>query len=309
MLKQADDGDMFLSLLAGAGFLHQEPIAAAATSHTVEFTSTLVHVFEVRYVTSNLVLTEGLDYVVNYATGVITFQMSGGLAEASEVIYMSTSYRSPNLILNAEFEESITNLWDGVAGGSIARSTTSPYLGTYKGLITRAAANDGAEYTTDFTVHSGLEYTVRVAALGTATETMAEQWGKSGPTWTAASPATSALAATWGIHTYTFTPDVSTLIGLRFIVTTSSANPFSIDYLYLGLSDPVVDPMDGYADPFLFNLVARRRADNAVVAKLRGCCAYTGGFGSGGVGEDPYGEDISGQFLALEYEGEIVTTA
>lgn len=59
------------------------------------------------------------------------------------------------------------------------------------------------------------------------------------------------------------------------------------------------DALDGDNHPLIFD-VEWREKDGTVIKRLVGCAPYTHGIKSGGIGEEPFTEDLSGQFLYLE---------
>ena len=60
------------------------------------------------------------------------------------------------------------------------------------------------------------------------------------------------------------------------------------------------DAMDGTQMPLMFDIEWRRRSDDAFLKRLRGCAPYEHAVTSGGMGEEPFSEDLSGEFLYLE---------
>ena len=60
------------------------------------------------------------------------------------------------------------------------------------------------------------------------------------------------------------------------------------------------DAMDGTHMPLMFDIEWIRRSDSVVLKMLRGCAPYEHAVTSGGVGEEPFSEDLSGEFLYLE---------
>lgn len=60
------------------------------------------------------------------------------------------------------------------------------------------------------------------------------------------------------------------------------------------------DAMDGTQMPLTFDIEWVRRSDSAILKRLRGCAPYEHSVASGGIGEEPFAEDLSGEFLYLE---------
>jgi hypothetical protein len=60
------------------------------------------------------------------------------------------------------------------------------------------------------------------------------------------------------------------------------------------------DALDGSNHPFVFDIEWRDASSGAVLKRLRGCAPYQHSIKSGGKGEEPFAEDLSGQFLYLE---------
>ena len=57
------------------------------------------------------------------------------------------------------------------------------------------------------------------------------------------------------------------------------------------------DPLDGANYPMMFDIEIYERASDTLLQRLVGCAPYTVGKKSGGIGEDPFTENLEGNFL------------
>ena len=57
------------------------------------------------------------------------------------------------------------------------------------------------------------------------------------------------------------------------------------------------DPLDGVNHPLIFDIEIYDRASDTLLHRLVGCAPYTMGKKSGGIGEDPFTENLEGNFL------------
>ena len=86
---------------------------------------------------------------------------------------------------------------------------------------------------------------------------------------------------------------------LTFIGDPFSAAAGKILYL-TDASGLATTGMDGAAHPFLFDVEWRKKSDGTVTKRLRGCAPYDHGIKSG-FGEQPFTEDLSGNFLWIDH--------
>lgn len=302
MLQRADKGQLFLDLLKGSAYIVTDEADAAAA--TLTLSEALVSLLQVQERTSGTIWEEGVNFTVNYATGVITFVSTvpvGGV----EIKYLTTTahMKSQNLIQNGQFEAAITNIWTAFATATVLRTSTAAQVrtGTYGLSVTPAAQNDGTQHEPNITVIPGVTYRFRFWAKGTAAETILAYWedGAGVVAMSVVSPAGGALVgADWNEYDFTFTPDESTILNVIIKNTHADKHVFYLDDVYLGENAPTPNAMDGQRLPFQFNVIARRVVDQVNVAKFVGCAIYNQGGKSGSA----YGESVKGQFLNLETE-------
>jgi hypothetical protein len=300
MLQRSDKGLLFLDLATGSRYVVQEAVAAAQTSYTVSLNTALVSILEIRLNTSLAVLREGLDFTVNYTTGVITFAIA--LPEAATIRYLASSRKLGSYLVNGGFEDALTNIWIVVAGAAIARDSANAYVEGNALKVTPAVANDGVQYNISTTLQPGRQYRFRFKAKAAAAETLVAKW-YDGSSLQTMSPASVTLTTTYATYEYTFTSTKATIPYLQIIDSKASPGIFYIDEVALlddttgnnpTLGSNVMD--EGLAAaPFTFNLIARRVLDGVTVFKLMKCSVSKVGFKSG----KEYGEDISGDFLDL----------
>jgi hypothetical protein len=300
-LQRADGGYLFLDLCAGDKYIVQEAIASGASTYTLSLTN-FIGIMEIRLLTSNLILREGVDYTIAYTTGVITF--IAALPENAVVRYLSPSRKNQNLLVNGGFEDLLGSVWAASAGGTIARTNTAAnvYAETWALAMTPAAQNDGVKHALAVQTYPGRTYRLRFRAKGTAGNTLAATWND-GSSDIAMTPATITLTASWAVYEFTFTATKAAAANIILKNTTSST--FAVFYLdEVALMDDTytsTNPMDaGLGQPFTFNLIARRIADGYYVKKLIKCAVDSTGFK--GATKGNYGESIKGQFL--DYQGE-----
>ena len=295
-LSRDDKGQLFMDLLAGSAYILTEYVAAAASTHTTA--ETLVSILHVRTRTAGTDWVEGVDYTVNYATDTVTFVSTvpaGGL----EIKYITTTaaQTAANLLTNPGIESAITNIWEAVATGTPSADSDNEYVGDYGLKVLAPAQNDGVKHSPDIVVTPGKVYHFRFWSKGTNTETLKAQFTDSGGT-SDMTGSTTMGDATWEEQNWTFTPDEENLLDVRVINTTASPNTFYLDEVYLGENAPSINPLDGQAHPFQFNVIQRRVIDGVTIRKFYKCAIYSAGGKSG----EPYTEDVSGQFLKMEYE-------
>lgn len=299
MLSNADNGDLLVNLLSGSAHIISEAITISSATYTPS--QTLVSILSIQYNTSLTLLEDGVDYTVNYATGVITFTTA--TAEAATIMYLSTDadLTGDNMVQDGGFESDTTNIWSAVSC-TFARSTTSPYVGTYKGALTAInAQGDGLQYDPNIAVVPGRTYRFSFYAKAAAADACQVQWTDASgaasmtPVGTAATFSTS-----WKLHEFTFVPDDATILTIQ--IQNNAVAPgatLDIDEVWLRENAPLVNPMDaGKSFGFTFNVVARRVEDGSQVARFIGCEAFK----DSGAAGDIWKEDISGEFL--DYEGE-----
>lgn len=294
-LTAAEKGTLFMKLITGAGIIITEAIASAATTHTPGQTLTSILAI---HLADGTLLEETLDYTVNYATGIITF--NAALSQAAEIQYASTDadWMGLNLMLNSSLADDITNIWSGIATGTVARSAAAKYVGSYGLLITIGAQNDGADYEPNIAVFPGRVYRLTAWLKGvSAADDIDARWQDSGG-WTAMTAVGTAnvLAnGTWKLHEWTFTPDEATIldIAIRNVDAAASSNIY-LDEIYLRENAPAVNMMNaGLNKPFEFDIWKRRVVDGVIMERARGCSVYTDAVASG----EAYTETIDGQFL------------
>ncbi len=299
LLARADGGGVFLDLLAGSQMMHQEPIAASSSTYTVTLNTSLTSILDIRLVTSKVALREGVDYTVNYLTGVITFPAA--TPEAAIVRYLSTSKKNPNLIVNAGFEDVLTNVW-AAQGSTLLRDTgANAYVETYGLKVTTGAGGtDGVKYIIATPLQPGRTYRLRLRAKGTAAETLVPTWND-GSSDVAMTPSSQAITANWALYEFTFVATKALLVNIFIKKSTLTTNPFWLDEVQL-VDDTTLNtnPMDeGLGVPFVFNLLGKRKDDGVIVDRLTGCAVQK--IGHKGAMK-AYSEDIDGAFL--DYKGE-----
>ncbi len=300
LLQRSDKGMLFLDLATGSRYVVQEFIASGVSTYTVSLNTALVSIQEIRLNTSLAILREGLDFTVNYLTGVITFAIA--LPENATIRYLASSRKLASYLVNGGFEDAITNIWIGFATGTVARDTANAYVEGNALKITPTATNDGAQYNISLTLQPGRQYRFRFKGKSAGSETISCFWFDG----TTDQPMTGSatLAATYTTYEFTFTPTKAIVPNLK-IKDTKAVSPsvFYIDEVAL-LDDttgnnPTLggNVMDAglAAQPFTFNLIARRVLDGVTAFKLIDCSVSKVGYKSG----KEYGEDISGDFLDL----------
>lgn len=299
LLDRADNGMLFQDILAGSKLIINEVIAAAATTYTVTLATTLSSIMEIRLATSGSIYREGVDFSVNYSTGVITFNIA--LPEAAVIRYLASNRRGANLIINGTFEDILTNTWLPFATGAIARNSANQYVGTYALAVTPAAASDGVTYSQPTILVPGRQYRVRLRAKAAAAETLTFSWWD-GAADQLAAPASITLTPTYAAYEFTFTPTKASIANFKIKDTKAVPAVFYLDEIALfddttGNNPTLgINPMDGgLAMPFTFNIVARRVRDGVAIYRLVGCALDKWGVKSGAA----YTEDISGVFLDL----------
>lgn len=295
-MQRADGGGIFADIASGSKLVIREAIAAAATTYTAGVTSGFISIYEIRLLTSNVVLKEGVDYTVNYLTGVITFAVA--LPEAAEIAYLATSKKNANLLLNGTFEDPLGATWVVVAGATISRSTTTPYAGTYSLLVTPAATGDGVKYALATPSYPGRTYRLRFRAKGTASKTLGATWND-GTTDVAMTPTNISLSATWTAYEFTFAATKGTIVNIIIKDVTATPAAFNLDEVQLFDDTVITSPMDaGLGVPITFNMYGYRIIDGQRVVTLQGCTLDKLDFKSA----NAYHEDVSGKFLNYVYE-------
>jgi hypothetical protein len=299
MLQRSDKGMLFLDLATGSRYVIQEFIASSSSTYTVSLNTALISILEIRLNTSLAVLREGLDFTVNYATGVITFAAS--TPETATIRYLASSRKLASYLVNGGFEDAITNIWIGFATGTVARNSANAYVEGYALAVTPAAQNDGVTYNVSLTLQPGRQYRFRFKAKAAGAETLSCFWNDGTTDQSMTGSAT--LSATWTTYEFTFTPTKAIVPSLKIKDTKVGPALFYIDEVAL-LDDttgnnPTLggNVMDAGLAPhaFTFNLIARRVLDGVTVFKLIDCSVSKVGYKSG----KEYGEDISGDFLDL----------
>ncbi|MBN1610372.1 MAG: carbohydrate binding domain-containing protein [Polyangiaceae bacterium] len=303
--KKTDDdqGGLFEDLMHGSAITIRETIAASSSTHTLAEAGDVVAILEIRYnTTTDVTLLEGRDYVVNYSTGVITFDAA--TAEAATVKYVVDSpIMGANLMENYCFEYAdVDSLWAVISAGAatMVRSSAQQYVGTHSLLCTPGAQNDGCEYVKAMTVIPGQQYRFRFAIRGVLGDTFTVNFvDTAGAVAMTPVGAAGALAAgaTWYIWEYTFTPDDATIDQIEIINTDVAAGAFNLDHLQLGLDAPLHDFGDGQLKPFPFNVV-QYDLDGKRLRKFIGCQCGTLGGSMGGVDSDQE-ENWSGMFIRM----------
>lgn len=301
-LARDNSGLLFVDLAAGAKYLHQEGIATAATSYTPSLVTALISIIAIRLNTSNVYLKEGIDFTVNYATGVITFAIA--LSEAATLFYLSTQKRGAQLLFNGSFEDPLTNIWTAFATATLARDNTAANVltGSYALKCTPSAASDGFQYNLSQNLQPGRTYRVRAWLKAAAAETIQGFWFD-GTTDQAMTPATMAtLTASYAAYEATFTPTKAVVPNLKFKDSKVSPALFYVDQIAL-FDDTAFEaqsPMNaGLGQPFMWNMIGKRVVDSVTVVKLMGCFMDKVEV-SGDMKQ--YTEAISGKFL--DWQGE-----
>lgn len=300
MLAKADQGGAFLSLVAGAAFIQQETIASASATYTPTFA--LQSILCIRYVETGLRLIEGLDYTVNWATGVITF--TPALVAVANIAYMSDAagIRGKNLLTNGNMEDDLSNTWNGAGTGVIAQEAgaANVYRGLYSAKCTPSVTNDGLLHITDFAVRPGRVHVLKFRIKGTSADTIECRW-EDAAGYTSMGAAAAIGSADFVLKELELTPDDPIVKNVEIRNTTATPHAFYVDDAYCAEKSPVLDPVGGDMFPFVFDIIWRRRSDGVTVRKLKGCAAYNMA-GKSSEGETAATEDISGGFLS--YEGE-----
>jgi hypothetical protein len=303
-----DKGNLFLDLARGSSVIMQENIAAAATTYTVVLNTALVTVLEVRDTLSNTVYREGLDYSVNYTTGVITLAQVVATAGLLTVRYIASSRRLQQFVVNGGFEDVITGTWIGATGTStVARSSVAAnvYAENYGLAVTPTViTTDGVQYNLPIIFQPGRTYRLVFMAKAAAAEVMIASWydGSVQQSMTAVSGQT--LSTTYGTPViFTFVPTKSIIT--NFQIRDSKASPaiFYIDNVTITDDTTTTNPNignnpmdDGLAvAPFTFNIIERRVLDGVTTRKFMRCALDKVSEKSG----KEYKEDISGNFLDL----------
>lgn len=297
----SENGQWFEKLLWGTGVVLRETVAVSVTTHTLDHLP--VAVLEVRYNTSTtVVLREGRDFVVNYSTGVITFDAATDATETATVKYVTDDIiTGPNMLENYCFEhEEVADLWAAVAAGDTAvRSTAQHYVGLASLLVTPNAQNGGAKYNKAMKCQAQQLHRLRFAIKGTNADTFKAQWTDAGGTsdMTKVAAGDGTLAGTaWEVWEYTFTPDDVDMVDVR-IINTKNSNAFYLDHLQLGVDAPDRMFNDGGMRPFAFNII-QYDLDGRRLRKLGNCVVEDLGDAIGSIESDQE-ESISGKFLWL----------
>lgn len=302
MLARADGGQLFMDLLAGAKYVHQEGIATAAVSYTPSLTAALIAILAIRLNTSGVYLKEGIDYTVNYGTGAITFSIA--LPEPATLFYISSQKRGQQLLINGSFEDPLTNIWTAFATATLARDigAANVLTGAYALKVTPGAVSDGFQYAISQNLQPGRTYRVRAWLKAAAAETIQGFWFD-GTTDQAMAPATMAtLTTTYAAYEATFTPTKAVVPNLKFKDSKTGPGAFYVDQIALfdDTASEAASPMNsGLGVPFMWNTIARRLVDSVTVEKLTGCFLDKLDF-DGGMKE--YSEAISFRFL--DWSGE-----
>lgn len=90
-------------------------------------------------------------------------------------------------------------------------------------------------------------------------------------------------------------------------LTLSAAVVTAGKVFYTKTASGVNNALDGSYHPFIFDVEWRSRdtTATAVIKRLVGCAPYQHSVKSGGTGEEPFTEDLSGEFLRLEADSTI----
>lgn len=305
VLQRSDKGMLFLDLLTGSSAVQEEAIAASAATYTVNLNTAMVSILEIRLNTSLVVLREGLDYTVNYVTGVITFAAS--TPEAATIRYLVSTRKLQQTLINGSFEDALTNIWTLVGTATIARNSVAANVltGSYALAVTPAAVGDGFQYNISQNLYPGRQYRVRMWMKAAAAETIQPFW-YDGTTDQAMTPATlAALTTTYAAYEATFTPTKSVVPNLKFKDSKTGPGLFYVDQIQMfddtTANNPTIgdNPMHGGLNqPFTFNIIARRVVDGVTVFKLMRC-AITGKLDYKGSSKAIFTEDVSGDFLDI----------
>lgn len=302
--QRTDKGSLFLDLVRGSSVFITELIAASSTTYTASLSTALRSILSIRNNTNNVILREGLDYTVNYTTGVITFPAA--TPDAYTIRYLASNRYLYQYLANGGFEDAITNIWVLFGTATVARDTANAYTEGYALKVTPSAANDGVQYNLPLNLPPGRQYRLRGVAKAAAAETLIGYWydGTSDQAMTVVSGGT--LSTTYTPFEMTFTPTKSAISNLKIKDTKASPGIFYLDNLMLiddtTGNNPTIgnNPMDsGLAlSPFTFNVILRRVQDGATVGKLIKCAIDKLSFKAG----KGYEESLSGMFL--DYQGE-----
>lgn len=301
-LSKQEDGELFLEYIYGRGTVIRELVASGSTTHTL---GTLpMSVSEVRFITSNIVLVQNKDFVINGSTGVITFEVA--TPEDAQVSYLGfdRSYASPALVFGGDMGMSLTGIWSNVATGVATRTAAAAYLGDYGMNLAVTSTSDGVQYDIPVDIMPGRVYRVAFRAKGTAADTLVVNASQNS-VYTATTPdlagTDDTVSATWRLHQFTFTATHGQLDGIQILNSTASPSGLQIDDFTVREYAPSYDIMaSGNHQVPTFELWQYRVIDGVVIRKLGGCAVYSSEFASG----DVYTESVSGQFLSYLLEGE-----
>jgi len=307
VIARADRGMLFMDLIRGSSVIHQDVVAAAATTATLSLVSGFTSLIEVKNTANNLRLREGIDYTVNYTTGVITFPAA--LSDAVLIKYLVQGRRGLNYLANGGFEDALGTTWIGFATGTVARDSTAAntYSELYGLKVTPTAVSDGVQYNLPIYLPQGRTYRLRGRAKAAAAEVLAAFWydGTTDQAMTVVSGAT--LTTTFTPFEFTFTTTTkSTIANIKIKDTKTGPAVFYLDDLMLIDDTTATNPTYGFNPmdhgmaivPFEFNIVARRVVDGTAIYKIMDATVDKIGIKSG----KAYAEDISFQALDLVYE-------
>lgn len=304
---RGDNGKLFSDLLTGSRLFIQEPLASALATYTVGLTVNLVSILEVRLLTSQVVLREGIDFTVNYVTGVITFAVV--TPEVGVIKYLAANRKGSQFIYNSGFEDVLGSTWTAVATATLARNNTAANVFTesWALAVTPSAANDGVQYNVSTNLVPGRNYRLMIRAKAAAAETLQGKW-YDGTTLQTMTGGPATLTATYALYEQTFVASKAVIPYLQIIDTKVSPGLHYIDEVKLiddtftAVAGPPTwasNPMDaGLAVPFQFNILERRINDGTVVGRLNKCVVDQWSVKSGKL----FSEDVNFQFL--EYIGE-----
>jgi hypothetical protein len=303
LLTRSDKGMLFLDLLAGTRYMIQEAIASSAVSYTVALNTSFTSILEIRLNTSNLVLAEGIDYTVSWITGTVTFTVA--LPEAATIKYYSFSRKNKNYLLNGSFEDALGSTWVATGTSVITRNTTNAYVDSNALQVVPSTTSDGFKYNVPLTLQPGRQYRLRFRAKAASNETLVPTWndGTTDQSMTAVTGAT--LSTSYSIAEYVFTATKAAVPNITIKDTKATPATFYVDEFAL-LDDttgnfPTLgnNPMDsGLAQPFTFNIVARRVGDGVIVHHFKHCALDSDSVKSG----TAYTESVKGLFLDYDSE-------
>jgi hypothetical protein len=295
LMSGEDGGHLFQDLAAGSGIIVSERIEATVQTYTTQHA--LVSIVELR---ENVTGAKIEDYSVNYATSTITIFNA-------RVVPVVVRYQSDdadllgwNLINNGGFEGDLGWEWSKLGSGTVARisSVASVYVGLFSLAVAPSVQNDGVKYNGEVPVTRGDEHRFSFWAKGTAGDTLIVQWTDSaGQTTMTPISTAGTLTTAWGLHEFSFTPDEVEISDIRILNSTAAPHTFYLDEAMLREASPIVDLMkSGLTTGFMFDVVGYSTEDNSAVVRLYGCEVYSLGQKS----NDPYSEEIEGQFLSAE---------